>query len=110
MTYIQESFEKQVDRTVLRIALHIFSIELLDLSLKLVIKSSNVEFMPSTLSLSTFLMSLSFFVYGMLKDDPFIYVPNGIGTILGIVQLMLYSYYSSKSGGGSREPLLDSCA
>ncbi|KAK1554941.1 hypothetical protein Q3G72_019489 [Acer saccharum] len=78
--------------------------------IKLVVKSRSVEFMPFTLSLSTFLMSLSFFVYGMFKDDLFIYVPNGIGTILGIVQLMLYYYYSSKSGQGSREPLLDSYA
>nr|QHT64202.1 sugar efflux transporter 2a [Litchi chinensis] len=78
--------------------------------IKLVIKSRSVEFMPFNLSLSTFLMSLSFFVYGMLKDDAFIYVPNGIGMVLGIVQLMLYTYYNSNSGEGSREPLLDSCA
>lgn len=37
-------------------------------------------------------------------------VPNGIGTILGIVQLALYYYYSSKYGEGSREPLLASYA
>ena len=30
--------------------------------------------MPFYLSLSTFLMSLSFFAYGMLKHDSFIYV------------------------------------
>ncbi|KAL5772086.1 hypothetical protein ACOSP7_011689 [Xanthoceras sorbifolium] len=78
--------------------------------IKLVIKTRSVEFMPFSLSLSTFLMSLSFFAYGMFKDDPFIYVPNGIGTILGIVQLILYSHYSSKSDERSREPLLDSYA
>lgn len=41
---------------------------------KLVIKTRSVEFMPFYLSLSTFLMSLSFFAYGLFKDDPFIYV------------------------------------
>ncbi|XP_044462417.1 bidirectional sugar transporter SWEET2a-like [Mangifera indica] len=78
--------------------------------IQLVIKSRSVEYMPFYLSLSTFLMSLSFFVYGMLKDDPFISLPNGIGTLLGIVQLMLYAHYSSKSGESSRQPLLDSYA
>ena len=41
---------------------------------KLVIKTSSVEFMPFYLSLSTFLMSLSFSIYGVFKYDPFIYV------------------------------------
>ncbi|XP_041028780.1 bidirectional sugar transporter SWEET2-like isoform X2 [Juglans microcarpa x Juglans regia] len=73
----------------------------------LVIKTRSTEFMPFCLSLSTFLMSLSFFAYGVLKYDPFIYVPNGIGTILGLVQLALYSYYSSAFGEDSREPLVN---
>ncbi|KAH9797557.1 Bidirectional sugar transporter SWEET2a [Citrus sinensis] len=78
--------------------------------IKLVIKTRSVEFMPFYLSLSNFLMSLSFLAYGMFKDDPFIYVPNGIGTLLGIAQVMLYSYYSTKSGEVSRQPLIDSFA
>ncbi|XP_048230843.1 bidirectional sugar transporter SWEET2a [Ricinus communis] len=78
--------------------------------INLVFKTKSVEYMPFYLSLATFLMSLSFFAYGMLKYDPFISVPNGIGTILGITQLMLYFYYSSKYGEGSRDPLLASYA
>lgn len=72
--------------------------------IKLVIKTSSVEFMPFYLSLSTFLMSLSFSTYGVFKYDPFIYVPNGIGTILGLVQLVLYTYYSNTTGE-DQEPL-----
>lgn len=84
--------------------------------INLVIKTQSVEYMPFYLSLSTFLTSLSFSTYGVLKFDPFLYVsmflqvPNGIGTILGIVQLALYYYYSSKYGEGSAEPLLASYA
>ncbi|XP_059669364.1 bidirectional sugar transporter SWEET2a-like [Cornus florida] len=78
--------------------------------INLVIKTRSVEYMPFYLSLSTFLMSVSFFVYGIFKHDPFISVPNGIGSILGIVQLALYYYYSNDSGEGSREPLLESYA
>ncbi|KAK9093512.1 hypothetical protein Syun_028423 [Stephania yunnanensis] len=74
--------------------------------MNLVIRTKSVEFMPFYLSLSTFLMSVSFFVYGILKDDAFIYVPNGIGTLLGTAQLGLYAYYSRSSQEDSREPLI----
>jgi len=74
--------------------------------INLVIHTKSVEFMPFYLSLSTFLMSSGFFVYGLLNYDPFISVPNGIGTILGIVQLILYFYYSNSSGEDSSEPFI----
>ncbi|XP_062016655.1 bidirectional sugar transporter SWEET2a-like [Rosa rugosa] len=74
--------------------------------IKLVIKTRSVEFMPFYLSLATFLMSLSFSAYGVFKEDPFLYFPNGIGTILAIVQLALYFYYSSLSKKDLREPLI----
>nr|QEM23331.1 bidirectional sugar transporter SWEET2 [Paeonia suffruticosa] len=78
--------------------------------INLVIQTKSVEYMPFYLSLSTFLMSLSFFEYGMLKNDPFIYVPNGIGSFLGVVQLALYSYYRTTFREDSREALLGSYA
>lgn len=74
--------------------------------IRLVIQTRSVEFMPFYLSLATFLMSVSFFAYGMLLHDFFIYVPNGVGTILGAIQLMLYAYYSRKSGEDSAVSLL----
>ncbi|KAF3323008.1 bidirectional sugar transporter SWEET2a-like isoform X2 [Carex littledalei] len=74
--------------------------------INLVIKTKSVEFMPFYLSLATFLMSASFFAYGMLLHDFFIYIPNGIGTLLGVVQLLLYAHYSRRSGDSSRLPLL----
>ncbi|KAF9589757.1 hypothetical protein IFM89_028666 [Coptis chinensis] len=74
--------------------------------INLVIRTMSVEFMPFYLSLSTFLMSVSFFAYGILKCDPFIHVPNGIGALLGAVQLLLYSYYRRTSIRDQREPLI----
>ncbi|XP_040371327.1 uncharacterized protein LOC112182757 isoform X3 [Rosa chinensis] len=41
---------------------------------KLVIKTRSIEFMPFYLSPATFLISLSFFAYGLFREDPFIYV------------------------------------
>ncbi|KAK8588980.1 hypothetical protein V6N13_087866 [Hibiscus sabdariffa] len=78
--------------------------------INLVIRTKSVEFMPFYLSLSTFLMSTSFFLYGVFNFDAFIYVPNGIGTILGILQLALYFHYKTKSAEESREPLMVSHA
>lgn len=78
--------------------------------INLVIRTKSVEYMPFYLSLSTFLMSVAFFVYGMLKADPFITVPNGIGAILGMIQLLLYCFYSRRSGETARRPLLESYA
>ncbi|KAK0600482.1 hypothetical protein LWI29_015412 [Acer saccharum] len=74
--------------------------------INLVIRTKSVEFMPFYLSLSTFLMSTSFFVYGILNMDIFVYIPNGMGTVLGIVQLVLYFYYKRSSREESRVPLI----
>ncbi|KAL9687006.1 hypothetical protein QQ045_031402 [Rhodiola kirilowii] len=76
--------------------------------INLVIRTKSVEFMPFYLSLATFLMSISFFAYGLFNFDPFIYFPNGIGSILGLIQLALYCYYhhTSTSSDRSTEPLL----
>ncbi|OIT00317.1 PREDICTED: bidirectional sugar transporter SWEET2-like [Nicotiana attenuata] len=71
--------------------------------INLVIRTRSVEFMPFYLSLSTFLMSASFFLYGTFSFDPFIYVPNGIGTVLGVVQLLLFAYYRNSSRGDFTE-------
>ncbi|KAJ4751756.1 Bidirectional sugar transporter SWEET [Rhynchospora pubera] len=65
--------------------------------IKLVVKTSSVEYMPFSLSLATFLMSISFFAYGLLLHDLFLSIPNGIGTLLGVAQLLVYAYYSQRS-------------
>ncbi|PIN19816.1 Multitransmembrane protein [Handroanthus impetiginosus] len=74
--------------------------------INLVIRMRSVEFMPFHLSLSMFLMSTSFLLYGIFNFDPFIYVPNGIGTVLGVLQLLLFLYYKKPSRGDSTEPLI----
>ncbi|KAK4340624.1 hypothetical protein RND71_039125 [Anisodus tanguticus] len=77
--------------------------------INLVIRTRSVEYMPFYLSLATFLMSLSFFAYGMFKQVPFISVPNGIGGVLGVIQLVLYWRYSRPNEEPTR-PLLESNA
>ncbi|XP_078439093.1 bidirectional sugar transporter SWEET2a-like [Wolffia australiana] len=76
--------------------------------INLVIQTRSVEYMPFYLSLSTFLISISFFGYGMLLRDFFIYIPNGIGTVLGALQLIIYAHYSKAERRGERLSLLGS--
>ncbi|XP_047967960.1 bidirectional sugar transporter SWEET2 [Salvia hispanica] len=74
--------------------------------INLVIRTKSVEFMPFHLSLCTFLMSTSFLLYGLFNFDPFIYVPNGIGTVLATIQLCLFWYYTKPSTRDSTQPLI----
>ncbi|KAL1560395.1 Bidirectional sugar transporter SWEET2a [Salvia divinorum] len=75
--------------------------------INLVIRTKSVEYMPYYLSLATFLMSTAFFAYGILKHDAFVSIPNGIGAVLGILQLVLYFHYSRTNAQVPRAPLLE---
>ncbi|XP_057442789.1 bidirectional sugar transporter SWEET1-like [Lotus japonicus] len=61
--------------------------------MRLVIKTKSVEFMPFFLSLFVFLCGTSWFIFGLLGRDPFLFVPNGVGSLLGTMQLILYFIY-----------------
>ncbi|CAI8597838.1 unnamed protein product [Vicia faba] len=64
--------------------------------MKMVIKTKSVEFMPFFLSLASFSNGVSWTIYALIPFDPFIAIPNGIGTLFAVVQLILYAtYYKS---------------
>ncbi|XP_027090960.1 bidirectional sugar transporter SWEET1-like [Coffea eugenioides] len=71
--------------------------------IRLVIKTKSVEFMPFFLSLFVFLCGTSWFIFGLLGRDPFVAIPNGFGSGLGTVQLILYAIYHDNKGPGKRE-------
>ncbi|XP_011081454.1 bidirectional sugar transporter SWEET7-like [Sesamum indicum] len=66
--------------------------------MKLVITTRSVEYMPFSLSLFSFLNGVSWTSYALIRFDPFIAAPNGMGTVLGLAQLLLYAtfYRSTK--------------
>lgn len=66
--------------------------------MRLVVKTKSVEFMPFFLSLFTFLCGTSWFIFGLLGSDLFVTVPNGCGSALGAIQLILYAIYRNNKG------------
>ncbi|XP_068307391.1 bidirectional sugar transporter SWEET5-like [Pyrus communis] len=61
--------------------------------MKMVIKTQSVKYMPIALSLANFCNGIVWLIYALLKFDPYILIPNGLGTISGLVQLTLYGTY-----------------
>lgn len=66
--------------------------------MRTVIRTKSVEFMPFFLSLFVFLCGTSWFIFGLLGNDPFVYVCNGFGSLLGALQLILYAIYRKNKG------------
>ncbi|KAI3968538.1 hypothetical protein MKX01_007848 [Papaver californicum] len=76
-------------------------------AMKTVVTTKSVEYMPFFLSFFLFLNGGIWCFYAILVKDPFLGVPNGIGFILGILQLALYARYrNSTNSSPSVEPLL----
>ncbi|KAE8708541.1 Bidirectional sugar transporter SWEET4 [Hibiscus syriacus] len=64
--------------------------------MKLVISTKSVDYMPFFLSLASFTNGVAWTTYAFLHFDPFIAVPNGLGTLFSLAQLLLYAaYYES---------------
>ncbi|XVE64650.1 hypothetical protein DITRI_Ditri07aG0117600 [Diplodiscus trichospermus] len=64
--------------------------------MKLVITTKSVEYMPFFLSLASLANGVAWTTYAFLPFDPFIAVPNGLGTLFSLAQLLLYAtYYKS---------------
>ncbi|KAA8526118.1 hypothetical protein F0562_007782 [Nyssa sinensis] len=72
--------------------------------MKLVITTKSVEFMPLYLSLASFANGVCWTCYAVIRFDPFIAAPNGLGTVFGLAQLILYStfYKSTKQQMAAR--------
>ncbi|GAB4834606.1 hypothetical protein Ancab_032869 [Ancistrocladus abbreviatus] len=64
--------------------------------MKLVITTKSVEYMPFSLSLASFANGITWTVYAIHPFDPYIAAPNGLGSLFGLAQLILYgTYYKS---------------
>ncbi|KAM7479919.1 hypothetical protein LguiA_028132 [Lonicera macranthoides] len=61
--------------------------------MRLVIRTKSVKYMPFGLSLCNFLNGFIWLVYALIKFDPYILIPNSLGTASGLIQLILYGTY-----------------
>ncbi|KAK9179096.1 hypothetical protein WN943_028293 [Citrus x changshan-huyou] len=67
-----------------------------------VITTKSVEYMPFFLSLANFANGCIWTAYALIKLDIYILVSNGLGAILGFIQLVIYAcYYKSTPKKGN---------
>lgn len=79
-----------------------------------VIRTKSVEYMPFLLSFILFINAAIWTFYSVITKDVFLAVPNGVGFLLGVAQLILYVIYMNpkRERGGTegieegKQPLL----
>eukprot|EP00730_Choanoeca_flexa_P006519 TRINITY_DN12168_c0_g1_i11.p4 TRINITY_DN12168_c0_g1~~TRINITY_DN12168_c0_g1_i11.p4 ORF type:complete len:223 (+),score=29.68 TRINITY_DN12168_c0_g1_i11:3025-3693(+) len=65
-----------------------------------VLKTRSTETMVFSLCLMNFVVSVTWALYGYVKQDNFIQLPNSFGALLSLLQLLLFVKYPSNGGPG----------
>lgn len=61
-----------------------------------VIRTKTTEILPSPLILTSFIVSVQWFIVGVIVNDHFIQIPNLMGALLSGTQLLLFLIYSNR--------------
>ncbi|KAG5227989.1 bidirectional sugar transporter [Salix suchowensis] len=62
---------------------------------KQIVRTKSVEFMPFTLSFFLTLSAVMWFAYGLFINDLCVALPNILGFVLGLLQMLLYGIYKN---------------
>ncbi|PWZ20029.1 Bidirectional sugar transporter SWEET4 [Zea mays] len=60
---------------------------------KMVIQTKSVEYMPLFLSLASLVNGICWTAYALIRFDLYITIPNGLGVLFAVAQLVLYAIY-----------------
>ncbi|WCJ36312.1 Bidirectional sugar transporter SWEET10 [Euphorbia peplus] len=72
-----------------------------------VIKTKSVEYMPFGLSLFLTISAIFWFLYGYLKHDYYVAIPNILGFLFGVVQMLLFFIYRKPANAKVDENMVD---
>ncbi|CAM0945291.1 unnamed protein product [Alopecurus aequalis] len=61
--------------------------------MKMVIQTKSVEYMPLFLSLASLVNGICWTAYALIKFDLYITIPNGLGVMFAVGQVVLYAIY-----------------
>nr|AVF19621.1 SWEETs [Cymbidium hybrid cultivar] len=61
--------------------------------MKMVIQTKSVEYMPLSISIASFLNGLCWTTYALIRFDIYITIPNSLGLLFSITQLLLHTIY-----------------
>lgn len=71
--------------------------------IQLVTQTKSVRYMPFLLSLFSFLCALVWLTWAVIVSDYFVMIPNGLGAIFGVVQILVYGYYWKYGQDGANQ-------
>lgn len=65
--------------------------------MRLVIRTKSVEFMPIHLSIFLTITAVTWLLYGIFLKDIYVAIPNILGFVFGMLQMVIYAIYKNKS-------------